>query len=94
MRPVFDVSRSLGLRGAWLVLVALAWLVMAARPTVALAQKGRAEVSEGNALYEQGRYDEALEKYLDALRAAPNSPVIRFNEGNALYKGQEFERAL
>jgi tetratricopeptide (TPR) repeat protein len=60
----------------------------------ALAQRGRSEVKEGNRLYSEGRYDEAHEKYLEALRAAPNSPLIRFNDGNALYQSQEFQRAL
>lgn len=58
------------------------------------AQKGRAEVGEGNRLYAEGRFDEAYEKYLEALRDNPDSPVIRFNEGNALYQTQEFQRAL
>jgi tetratricopeptide (TPR) repeat protein len=63
-------------------------------PSAALAQRGRSEVKEGNRLYSEGRYDEAHEKYLEALRAAPNSPLIRFNDGNALYQSQEFQRAL
>jgi Ca-activated chloride channel family protein len=94
VRGAFDVSCLSGLPGRGLVLAAVAWIATAAQPTTALAQKGRTEVREGNALYAEGRYNEALEKYLDALRAAPNSPVIRFNEGNALYQSQEFQRAL
>jgi len=63
-------------------------------PPSAAAQPGRADVQEGNRLYREGRYDEAHEKYLEALRAAPDSPVIRFNVANALYQSDEFARAV
>ena len=58
------------------------------------AQRGRAELNEGNRLYEEGRFEEAHEKYLEALRDAPESPLARFNDGNALYQTQEYRRAL
>ena len=54
----------------------------------------RSLVEEANRLYAEGRYDEAHEMYLEALRENPGSPLIRFNEGNALYQNQDFERAL
>ena len=63
-------------------------------PSSAAAQAGRADVQEGNRLYHEGRYDEAHEKYLEALRAAPDSPLIRFNDANALYQSEEFARAV
>ena len=69
-------------------------LVLLFLPSAAWAQSGRTEVSEGNRLYEEGRYGEAHERYLEALRENPNSPLIRFNEGNALYQTEEFQRAL
>ncbi len=59
----------------------------------AAAQAGRAEVNEGNRLYEEGRFEEAHEKYLEALRENPELAVIRFNDGNALYKKEDYERA-
>lgn len=58
------------------------------------AQQARKEVAEGNRLYEEGRYGEAHERYVEALRNAPGTPLIRFNEGNALYQSQEYQRAL
>lgn len=67
---------------------------MAVSPPSAAAQAGRADVQEGNRLYREGRYDEAHERYLEALRAAPDSPVIRFNDANALYQSDEFARAV
>lgn len=54
----------------------------------------RSLVEEANRLYAEGRYAEAHEMYLEALRENPGSPLIRFNEGNALYRNQEFERAF
>jgi len=74
--------------------IVVAFGVAAMTAPVLYAQKGRAEVGEGNRLYAEGRFDEAYEKYLEALRDNPDSPVIRFNEGNALYQTQEFQRAL
>jgi tetratricopeptide (TPR) repeat protein len=75
------------------VAVGLAAL-MAGLPPSSAAQAGRADVQEGNRLYREGRYEEAHEKYLEALRAAPDSPLIRFNDANALYQSDEFERAV
>ncbi len=72
------------------ILVALAVL----SPVTANAQAGRSDVRDGNRMYEQGRYAEAYEKYLDALRDDPDSPVIHFHEANALYQSEEFQRAM
>ena len=69
-------------------------VLAAAAPAEARAQAGRAETREGNRLYEEGRFGEAHEKYLEALLEAPDSPVIRFNDGNALYQGEDYESAL
>ena len=87
---VASLDRFIRMNGRGILL--LSALVIA--PTVLEAQRGRAEVREGNRLYREGRFDEAHERYLDALRENPNSPIIRFNEGNALYQTQEFQRAL
>lgn len=81
-----------GMGRLWLPMV-LATLAAAA-PAEARAQAGRAETREGNRLYEEGRFAEAHEKYLEALLEAPDSPVIRFNDGNALYQGEDYEPAL
>ena len=69
-------------------------VLAAATPAEARAQAGRAETREGNRLYEEGRFAEAHEKYLEALLEAPDSPIIRFNDGNALYRGEDYESAL
>jgi len=75
-----------------LALVALA--VTALCPSLAEGQRGRGQVSEGNRLYSEGRFDEAHQKYLEALLDDPESPLIRFNDGSALYRGEDFQKAM
>ncbi len=58
------------------------------------AQAGRPQAREANRLYEQGRYAEAHQKYLEALAEAPGSPLLRFNDGNALYRSEDYARAM
>ena len=60
----------------------------------ALGQDGRREVEAGNRLYDEGRFQEAHARYLEALEKVPGLPVARFNEGSALYRSQEFQRAM
>ena len=69
-------------------------LLVAVLPTSAAAQRGRTELNDGNRLYEEGRFPEAHEKYLEALRDAPDLPTALFNDGNALYESEEYVRAL
>lgn len=65
-----------------------------AHPAATAAQAGRSQVQEGNRLYGEGRFDEAHQRYLEGLAEAPGSPLIRFNDGNALYQSQEYQQAL
>ena len=68
-------------------------LACLALPSIAAAQPGRGAVDAGNRLYDEGRYEEAHEQYLEALRQAPDSPIVPFNDGNALYRTEELQRA-
>ena len=74
--------------------VAGAVVLIGALPSEVAAQRGRAEIADGNRLYEEGRFPEAHEKYLEALRDAPDLPLALFNDGNALYESEEYVRAL
>ncbi|MFQ5864861.1 MAG: tetratricopeptide repeat protein [bacterium] len=60
----------------------------------AFAQGGHKQVSEANELYLQEKYDEANNKYRDALLENPESPIIHFNIGDVLYKKRNYEEAV
>ena len=55
---------------------------------------GRAKVSEGNRAYAEEKFDEANDKYRDAQVDNPESPIIHFNIGDALYQKNNYEEAL
>jgi Ca-activated chloride channel family protein len=78
----------------WRASMTLVCGLLAATAGGVIAQQGRAELNDGNRLYEAGRFSEAHEKYLEALRDAPDQPVALFNDGNALYESEEYVRAL
>lgn len=63
-------------------------------PSILLAQSGRRQVTEGNRLYLEEKYDEANNKYRDALVNNPENPIIHFNIGNTHYKKKNFEESL
>jgi Ca-activated chloride channel homolog len=71
-----------------------ALVVAVASPELVAAQAGRSRVEEGNRLYQEGRYAEAHQMYLEAMAEAPESPLIPFNDGNALYQESDFQRAM
>ncbi|MFC1556353.1 tetratricopeptide repeat protein [candidate division KSB1 bacterium] len=58
------------------------------------AQSGREKVNEGNELFNQEKYSEALNKYRDAAIDDPQSPLIQYNIGDALYKQGMYEEAF
>lgn len=58
---------------------------------IAFAQEG--EVVKGNRLYKEGKYDKAEEAYQKAL-SKKESPVTRYNLGNAQYKKESIDDAV
>ena len=54
----------------------------------------RKHVNEGNALYHDEKFDEALTRYQDALLDDPRSEVAHFNQGDALYKLGKYDEAI
>jgi len=57
------------------------------------ATDAKENVKEANRLYKQGKLDEALQKYNDASVALPDSDIVNFNMGTALYKKEDYEKA-
>jgi Ca-activated chloride channel family protein len=47
----------------------------------------------GNRAYEKGRYDEALQSYVDAQLEAPDAPELHFNAGDVNYRQGKFKEA-
>ncbi len=63
-------------------------------PAFLVAQSGRKKVAEGNKLFKEKKFDEAINKYQDALLENPTSPLIQFNIGDVLYKKKNYKKAL
>ncbi len=57
-------------------------------------QSVRSQVEEGNAFYKQGQYRQAVEAYGRALTEDPRNPLIYFNQGDALFKLEQYDEAL
>jgi len=74
------------------LLISLCILVAANLPCLA-ATNAKKNVKEANRLYKQGKLDEALQKYNDASVALPDSDILNFNMGTALYKKEDYEKA-
>jgi Ca-activated chloride channel family protein len=51
-------------------------------------------VREGNKLYNDGKIDEALKNYNQALTAAPDEPLVNFNIASGLYKKSQYGDAI
>lgn len=57
------------------------------------AASKQAEVKKGNAHYFKREFDQSIEKYKAALKKDPESDIINFNLGTALYKMGEYKEA-
>jgi len=63
-------------------------------PGVIFSQSVRKKVAEGNKLFTEEKFDEANNKYRDALIDQPESAEIHFNIGNTQYKKKKYEEAF
>lgn len=63
-------------------------------PGLIQAQSTRNRVKEGNKLYSEENYDQALNKFQDALLSDPENEKIQFNVGNTRYQKNKYEEAL
>jgi Ca-activated chloride channel family protein len=58
-----------------------------------LAASASASIKKGNSFYRQGKYDEALKYYNEAQIETPDSDVVNFNIGTALYQKGDYQGA-
>jgi tetratricopeptide (TPR) repeat protein len=68
-------------------------LLLVALPGMALADVA-SKNNEGNRLYEQKKFDEALKSYTDAQASRPGAPELHYNIGNVLFRKGEFAKAI
>ncbi len=62
--------------------------------TLTFADSVRSKVNKGNELFKQGKYEQALAQYQDALLDDPMNEIALFNQGNAYYKLKKYKEAI
>jgi Ca-activated chloride channel family protein len=67
-------------------------LVTVAGP--AFGESARNLVEEGNEAFGRGEYETSLQKYEKARELEPDSAVVLFNRGGALYRQERYDEAL
>jgi tetratricopeptide (TPR) repeat protein len=63
-----------------------------ARP--AAADQAASKNNDGNRLYQQKKYDDALKMYFDAQASRPEAPQLHYNIGNVLFRKKEYDKAV
>jgi tetratricopeptide (TPR) repeat protein len=56
--------------------------------------KALAAFYEGNRLYDEGKYEMAVDKYTEALKYSPDDPDFYNNRGNSYYFKKDYEKAI
>lgn len=74
--------------------IALALLLTLAWASPAWADPAASKNNEGNRLYNQKRYDDALKKYTDAQASRPDASELHYNIGNVLFRKKEYDKAI
>jgi Ca-activated chloride channel family protein len=62
-------------------------------PAHCYAASPQQNLNVANKLYHQGKLDKALERYNEASVSLPDSDIINFNMGAALYKKEDYQKA-
>ena len=63
-------------------------------PMEAVADPAARKNNEGNRLYEQKKFDDALKMYVDAQASRPGAPELHYNIGNVLFRKKEYDKAV
>ena len=79
-----------GLRGPRGLLVLTLCVLLCGFAWGSVAQK----VEEGNRLFKEGRYEEALNRYGEAHSQHPDSPEVLFNMGDGFYRQRKYNEAI
>jgi len=87
--PVKRQSAGFGRQAAGCAVLLLAVLVSGAK-----AESVREILREGNGLYGDGKYADAINKYNDALVEQPEAVEPRFNKANSYYRMDDLDEAL
>lgn len=51
-------------------------------------------VGEGNRFYQEGNFQQSADRYKEALQDEPESDIVNFNLGTALYKTGQYDEAV
>lgn len=60
----------------------------------AQADSIRSKINKGNEFFKEGKYEQALAQYQDALLDDPLNEIAIFNKGNAFYKLKKYKEAI
>jgi tetratricopeptide (TPR) repeat protein len=75
------------------LILLLAAALLAAATASPLRASARSKNEEGNRLYKQKKYDEALKRYTEAQLEAPDAPQLHYNLGNVFFKKGDLDKA-
>jgi Ca-activated chloride channel family protein len=81
-------------RAKLLLLALCAFVLLIPAPCHAWLNPTRDRIAEGNRLFKQGKFDDAIGKYGEALVDNPDSPLLNFNMGDANYKAGKYAEAM
>ena len=59
-----------------------------------ISSLAKKEIKQGNLAYNKGEFSQAVENYKNAFRDFPESDIVNFNLGTALYKNKDYKMAM
>jgi len=69
-------------------------MLVAAMPSLLGWLGGGGPLREGNRLYDEGKYSDAVQKFGESLVDSPASPLLQYNLAAALYKDGKYAEAI